>query len=359
MNESAGTEIVEEEVADERDAEEEGALPTYSITAYGADYPVDGLVKRLDAGDIVIPSFQRGYVWSKGQADRFIESLLLGLPVPGIFLSKEPNSNKLIVIDGQQRLRTLEFFYSGLFQGREYRLSGVNPAFDGKTYKTLEDEDRRRLDDTIIHATIVRQEKPSEDDSGIHHIFKRLNTGGTALQPQEIRASIYQGSFNELLGELDETNEWREIYGNPSKRLKDQELILRFLALYLDADSYTRPMQEFLNNFMGRNRHLDDSRAEEFRNAFVNTVRTIHGAVGKQAFRPEGALNAALFDAVMVGVARRLAVGPIDDRSGLASGYSELLSDGRFEQAYKRATSDDESVRTRLRLATEAFSSLA
>jgi Protein of unknown function DUF262 len=94
-------------------------LPTaFSITSYGADCPVDGLVKRIEDGDIVIPlfrmqpeegqttvGFQREFVWKKSQADRFIESLLLGLPVPGIFLVKEPNG-KFLVLDGQQRLRT-------------------------------------------------------------------------------------------------------------------------------------------------------------------------------------------------------------------------------------------------------------
>jgi Protein of unknown function DUF262 len=98
------------------DEDAEVATPfKYSITAYGADYPVDGLVKRVESGDIFIPSFQRGYVWSLTRASRFVESLLLGLPVPGIFLSKDEPSQKLLVIDGQQRLRTLQFFYQGLF----------------------------------------------------------------------------------------------------------------------------------------------------------------------------------------------------------------------------------------------------
>jgi len=153
------------------DAPDLDALPLYSITAYGADLPVDGLVKRIQSQDIYIPSFQRGFVWTKRQADRFVESLLLGLPVPGIFLARESDSHKLVVIDGQQRLRTLEFFCSGMFGEHRYALDDVHPHFKGKTYDTLDDEDRRRLDDTIIHATIVRQDKPAEDDSSIYHIF--------------------------------------------------------------------------------------------------------------------------------------------------------------------------------------------
>src|SRR5215210_7821651 len=82
----------------------------YSITSYGADYPVDSLVKRLREKDIFVPPFQRAYVWDARRASKFVESLLLGLPVPGIFLSREDDSGRLLVIDGQQRLRTLEYF---------------------------------------------------------------------------------------------------------------------------------------------------------------------------------------------------------------------------------------------------------
>src|SRR5439155_24071146 len=82
----------------------------YQISSYGADYPVDGLVKRLRSGDIELPRFQREFVWPVTQSSKFIESLLLGLPVPAIFLSKDPETQKLLVIDGQQRLKSLLFF---------------------------------------------------------------------------------------------------------------------------------------------------------------------------------------------------------------------------------------------------------
>src|SRR5713226_1188706 len=102
----------------------------YSITSYGADYPVDGLVRRIKDGSIYVPSFQRAFVWSLKDASRFIESLLLGLPVPGIFLSKEEETQKLLVIDGQQRLRTLQYFYEGrLPDGSKFALAGVQKNF--------------------------------------------------------------------------------------------------------------------------------------------------------------------------------------------------------------------------------------
>ena len=146
----------------EKDAQE--ILFTYSITAYGADFPVDGLVKRMKSGDIFIPSFQRGYLWSLRQASRFIESLLMDLPVPGIFLSKESDSKKMLVIDGQQRLRSLQMFCEdGIFKGKEFKLKDVQKQYEGKTYKSLSGEERRQLDDSLIHAMIVKQDKPSDD----------------------------------------------------------------------------------------------------------------------------------------------------------------------------------------------------
>ena len=329
----------------------------YSITSYGADYPVDGLVKRIKDGGILIPPFQRSFVWRIKQASRFVESLLLGLPVPGIFLSKEADSQKLLVIDGQQRLRTLEYFCGGVFgdTGKQFKLTGVQKQFDGATYAKLDEEDRRRFDDSILHATIVKQEEPSRDDSSIYHIFERLNTGGTYLQPQEIRACIYHGEFNDVLVRLNFSKSWRATYGGISPRMRDQELILRFLALCFSADVYSRPMKEFLNSYMGANRHLELQSAEEVTNAFIGAIDVCYKQLGKNVFKPKRALNAAVFDAVMVGVARRLMSGEIADSNSFRRRHKELMSNDSFITATETATADEENVGRRLRLATEAF----
>jgi hypothetical protein len=352
------TEIVDESVTSEDEEAAEQPTPfKYAITSYGADYPVDGLVKRLAAGAIYIPTFQRGYVWGLSQASRFIESLLLGLPVPGIFLSKDEPAQRLLVIDGQQRLRTLEYFYEGIFRpsGREFALQGVQPQFEGRTYKTLADEDRRRLDDAILHATIIKQEEPSEDDSSIYYIFERLNTGGLVLQPQEIRAAIYHGPFNDLLKALNDERAWREIYGAVSARMRDQELILRFLALYFRVEQYSRPLKAFLNSYMGANRHFELQGPSQVSEAFLPTISLVFSAIGPKAFKPKRALNAAVFDAVMVGVARRLSRGHLEDVAEVARRYAELLGNEAFVAATERSTTDEESVRKRLEAATEAF----
>ena len=186
-------EIEETQVIDPSD--EEVLDFTYSITSYGADYPVDSLVNRLRNKKIRIPPFQRGFVWSEEKASRFIESLLLGLPVPGIFLSRDMDSADLLVIDGQQRLKSLLFFYDGHIEEKVFRLKNVQERFEGKTYKELETDDKQRLDDSIIHATIVKQDEPSEDNSSIYLIFERLNTGGCYFSRKRYGQQFIQVSF--------------------------------------------------------------------------------------------------------------------------------------------------------------------
>lgn len=348
------------EVAIEGDLYEERdeLLPfQYSITAYGADYPVDGLVRRIQDGDIHVPDFQRGYVWTPKKASRFIESLLLGLPVPGIFLSRESDSNRLLVIDGQQRLRTLQWFYEGVFPPTRklFALTDVQKQFVGLTYKTLPDEDRRRLDDSIIHATIVRQDEPSQDNSSIYYLFERLNTGGTLLEPQEIRASIYHGKLQDLISSLNRNTVWREIYGPISPRLRDQELILRFLALLNESDKYRTPIKEFLNDYMGRHRNPAPREIDRLMRTFEDTIELVGECLGTKAFKPKRTLNAAVFDSVMVGVARRLAVKHAPSCTTLKQAYDSLLADTEYASLVSRTTANQERVRRRLELATGAF----
>lgn len=332
----------------------------YDITSYGADFLVDGLVRRLRSGDIYIPHFQRKFVWNLRQSSRFIESLLLGLPVPGIFLSKDYDTEKLFVIDGQQRLKTLLYFYEGIFEpsSREFALRGVQQSLEGLTYKSLRDENRRRLDDSIIHATIVRQDSPPEDDSSIYYIFERINTGGTPLSAQEIRASVYHGEFSDLLKELNTYEPWRQVFGSPHKRMKDQELILRFFAFYYYSDEYRRPLKEFLNRYMAKNRHLESQTEDDLKRIFFMTTDFINKVLGSKAFRPERALNVAVFDSVVVAVTHRLTKGGIQKERQFRAAYDKLLSDEMFQDAVMTGTSDEKKVRTRMELAGQAFSGI-
>lgn len=352
------------------DPDQEVMPVSYDITSYGADYPVDGLVKRLVKDDIVVPSFdpmfdesdevhgfQRRFVWTRPQMDKFVESLLLGLPVPGIFLVRE-KGNKLLVLDGQQRLRTLQAFYKGVHSGRQYDLKHVQEPFRGRTYESLDDEDRRRLDDSIIHATVLRQEHPAGAQDAVYSIFERLNTGGSPLQPQEIRVALYNGPFLRVISELNDGEDWRALYGPPSARFKDQELILRVLALYEAADEYSRPVKGFLNHYLANNRERTEEESASLADLFAGATRLLHAHIGSRAFRPVRPLNAAVLDSVMVGMMRRLANGPIEATDRLLSAYESLIADQDYLNATTSSTAAEDSVIARLQAATDAFAAV-
>jgi hypothetical protein len=352
-----------EQEIDEVLEEDEEAVPfQYAITTKGWDPDVLGLVNRLRKGDIVIPEFQRGYVWSLKEASRFIESLLFGLPIPNIFLSVETDTQKLLVVDGRQRLSTLQYFYDGIWPQtkREFAIkgTGMKGRYEGLTYKTLPDSDRRRLDDAQLRASIITQDQPTEDNSSIFHVFERLNTSGVSLTPQEIRAAIYHGSFSGLLKDMNKNSVWREIYGPENKFMRDQELILRFFAFYYNASGYETPMKEFLNKFMARNRDLSKHSGEQLSSLFTESIATVYKAAGKRAFRPSRAINTAVFDAVMVGVAKRIEKGAISSFSELSSKYYELLANDRFLEITQHSTGHPTNVEERLRIATDAFASV-
>ena len=359
--------VDDEELVDDLDETLEVTPYIYSITAYGADYPVDSLVKRIDSGDIVVPrfsgvadegseivGFQREYVWPRTKSDRFVESLLLGLPVPGVFFVKEP-SGRLLVLDGHQRLHTLYSFYEGVIRRQEYRLDGVEERFQGKRYRDLDVEDRRRLDDSIIHATVIRQDQPTEDQSSVYMIFERLNTGGVNLQPQEIRVALYHGELVRVLRQLNDHPAWRHLYGKRSRRLKDMEMILRFFAFHYRAAAYRSPMKEFLNRYMASNKDLARQREDELVRIFNATVTVLDEAIGVRAFRPVRAVNAAVVDSVMTGLARRVAQGPIINSSQVAQKYAVLMKNKSYRGAIETGTSQESNVETRLELAAEAF----
>ena len=361
----------EEELLADTEEPDDPSNFRYRITAYGADYPVDALVKRIESKDIIVPTFdpevtsediigfQRQFVWTRSQSDRFIESLLLGLPVPGIFLVVQ-DDGRLLVLDGQQRLRTLHSFYTGIIRGRAHKLEKVQKEFEGKTYKTLGTEDRRRLDNSIIHATVVRQDEPSGDQSSVYMVFERLNTGGTALQPQEIRVALYGGSFTRFLREMNEFGPWREIYGKKSPRLKDQELILRFFALLHRSDEYQRPMKDFLNYYASANREFQLQEKEVLESIFQSTIITILQSLGPRAFRLKNAINVAVMDSVMVGIANRIqTAGPIKDLNEVASRYATLIANEEFFGSIERSTTDERSVAVRLEATKEAMRELS
>ena len=246
-------------------------------------------------------------------------------------------------------------FYNNQYRENPYKLEGVDEALKDKTYGLLDGDARRTLDNTFIHATIVRNEPSPDGYRAVYQLFERLNTGGTNLQPQEIRVALFHGRFVGLLRELNDDKNWRHLYGKRSERLKDQELILRFFALFHTRKNYERPLKFFLNSYMEANQDSPESECDSNLRLFELTSESIRSGIGLRAFRIRRNLNAALCDAIMVGVADRLSRGPIADLPGLSKAYDVLLQDAEFLASITSATANEESVSLRLSRASKAF----
>lgn len=330
----------------------------FSISSFGVDYPIETLVSRMGKKLFYIPPFQRAFVWSQNQCSRFIESLLLGLPVPGIFLFKEADTGKHLVIDGQQRLKSLLYFNEGIINGKEFTLTGLETKFEGRTYKTLDESDRARLDDAVIHATVFKQDLPEGEINSVYEVFERINTGGIKLSPQEIRSCICHGNFNDYLHKLNDNPSWRALYGTKSKRLKDVELILRFMAFYEKGATYKSPMKHFLNDYMKEKRNLSDAQLQDLGVVFLRTIGFATNAFGPRPFRPDRSLNTAVFDSVASAIARRLSLNDAPSNEVASEAYRTLLGNERFVEGYIRSTADEESVKKRMEEADKAFANL-
>jgi uncharacterized protein with ParB-like and HNH nuclease domain len=341
----------------------ESSPPTYEILTYPADFTLEILVNKLRSKEIVIPKFQRRYVWKLTQASKLVESFLLGLPVPPIYLYAGQKGD-MVLVDGQQRLRSIECFFDGYFGEDKsskdrplFRLTGLHPRsrFANKTYKELEetdDESYRKLNNAVLRSFVVKQLNP-KDDTSIFHIFERLNSGGTSLQGQEIRNCIYPGSFNDLLHELNTFPLWRSIFGKKARdqRQRDTELILRFFALLNNRKHYEKPMKEFLNKYMAKNRMLAKGERDQFREIFKNTVERVHDNLGPKPFHIRRGLNAAVYDSVFIAFASHLGIKPIDAEKR----FKELLDERDYNSAVSAATTDTEIVRDRIELASRFF----
>lgn len=285
----------------EQNETEETEFPTsYNLNSFGIDFDVSGLVRRQESGSIYLPDFQRNYVWSKVRASKFIESLLLGLPIPSICLYKEED-NKQIIIDGFQRLESIRLFYSGIFaDGSKFKLTSVSNPYLNKSISDLPESAKLKLDDTLIHATVVKADDPREKNyNAVYLIFERLNTGGVKLTPQEIRSCVYHGSFQKILEKLSQNKSFINLFGISSKRKKDQELVLRLLALFENYESYSGNMQVFLNSYMNEKKNYSEDTFRKEINLFERVI-TILASLPQEIFKPSKVLNFAIIDALFV-----------------------------------------------------------
>jgi hypothetical protein len=327
------------------------------ISTQPYDLSVQTLVEQWNDELLQIPEIQREYIWDNGRASRLIESLLLNIPVPPLYFA-ETEEARFDVIDGHQRIKSIVRYLNN-----EFALNGLGVLTEHKRkrFHQLPEREQRYLMTRSLRVVIIAYDS---HPSMKFEVFERLNTGGIALNAQELRNSIHRGTLNQLLKSVVLNSAFRECIGTktPRARMVDQELALRFFALRAGLADYRPPLKRFLNNFMADNRNAPPDWIEAQRQVFERTMELIAQTLGTNAFRlidehgeplrdergkpfPRG-VNRALFDA------QSLAFSWVEELSSESAtevmrSIGLALADGNVRDSVQIATGDRKRLHAR------------
>lgn len=256
--------------------------------------------------------FQRsGNLWSPLQQSRLIESILIKFPLPAFYFDAQDH-NKWLVVDGLQRLSCLENFI--VKKEKNLRLTGLEflKDIEGKKYSDLERPLKRIIDQTQVTAYIIN---PGTPKNVRYNIFRRINTGGLLLNPQEIRHALYQGVSSKFIYELANLDEFKAATENKidSKRMLDREFISRFVAFYVTPPvDYSPDIDSFLNDSLGK---IEQKKKEDMaliKELFRKSMIASKKIFGSWAFRkadqyPERKkpINKSIFEIWAIALANR------------------------------------------------------
>lgn len=371
---------------DDENKDESLSLTSYEIATSPNDFNVKTIYGLISDGLIDLPNFQRNYVWSIDKASRFIESIIMGLPIPQIFLY-EKGKNNWLVIDGQQRLMTIYYFINGRFPKIKYRAElrkifdkfggipektlkedemfedfklklvsaegEINSPLNNLTYEGLSKEFKRAFDFRPIRNILITQKSPPEDNSSIYEIFNRLNTGGSNLNPQEIRASLYDSKFYKMLYRINCTEEWRKLLNKPEDaRLKDVEILLRGFAMLYDSDKYNSPMNRFLNSFSFKMKKTGEEEVKYLEELFRYFILSISKLDRRVFYSEKNKFNISVYDAIFNAVCKEAFKKRNFELKKITEPKIETLkTNKKFQKAIFSETAKTKNVKTRLSIA--------
>ena len=351
VNEQQAERFDDVEVTDESrvlESEREFREAALQIIVQRNDFLLPNLIDMLKTHNTleVSPYYQRRARWDPVRKSRLIESFLINIPVPPVFLY-ENEFARYEVMDGQQRVSTILEYFVNNFQLRGLEML---TSLNGKRFNDLPREIKAGLQRRSLSAIILLKESaPSQDAIAQlrRHVFERLNTGGIQLNAQEVRNSVYAGPFNVLLHELSRHQLFTNMWGippfevdemtEPSDRLlrnslfrtmRDSELVLRVIAL-TDPSNVVGGIKATLDNTMMKHSKSSDSELSQLKDQFLRSLELAHAIGGNDTFRMpapnsvRGRLSASLFDGIMVALIRN--VDKADRIDACASKIGKLL----------------------------------
>ena len=364
----------------------------YDISAVPSDFNVMTLKQLVDNGWVRIPGFQRHFVWDLARASKLIESLILGLPVPQLFLYEQDRERHLL-IDGQQRLMSIYYFKQQRFPRSKKRadlrrifdqegkipeeiihddeyfqdfklrlpkpLPGKKSGLTGLKYSTLSDY-QARLDMRPIRCIIIKENGSRDGDTAMYEVFNRLNSGGVNLRPQEIRTSMYHSKFYDMLNQINVEQPWRDLLqsDDPDLHMKDIEVLLRGFAMLVDGDQYRPSMVKFLNQFSKKCEKNGLEENDYLESLFRSFLEATSDLPRKAFINKNNRFNIALYEAVFTATCKAAYSEGREVRAQISSEeVEELRSDAAFIAASQQATTQTENVQKRLAIASEILNS--
>ncbi|MFV5171085.1 MULTISPECIES: DUF262 domain-containing protein [Bacillus cereus group] len=315
---------------------------------------IDSIIKRINYGELEFDSeFQRkSGLWKVIQKSQLIESILLRIPLPAFYFDAT-NDDKWVIIDGLQRISTLKEFVVD----QSFSLKGMEflKELDGLKFDKLPRSLQRRIEETNVNAYLVNPTTPANVK---FNIFKRINTGGLVLEPQEIRNALYQGQATKFIKELSKQTEFGKATGYSIKpdRMLDREFCLRYVAFTcLPIDSYNNSIEEFLNTAMDILNNVNENNLNDIKEDFVRSMKACENIFGRYAFRkmaPDGRkrpINKALFETWSI-ITNELNDTEIEylieNKALLANKFIQLCENDHFLNMLKG--SDKKSVQARI-----------
>jgi uncharacterized protein with ParB-like and HNH nuclease domain len=328
------------------------------------------------------------YVCDIKRASKLIESLIIGLPIPQVFLYEE-GKNSYLVIDGQQRLLTLFFYTKMRFPRKEKRFE-LRQIFDengkfpdeilyndeffgdfklklnepgqaeknklhGLNYATL-GESKNSFDLRTVRNIMIKQNFPTEDDSAMFEIFNRLNSGGVVLKAQEIRTSLYHSKFYNNLYSINLYTNWRELLGQPQPdiHMKDVEIILRGFAMLLDSNSYKPSMTRFLNHFSKKSKGFSQDSLPYFQQLFETFCDSLIALNPRAFISAAGKFSITVFESIFVALCEEAAEKKnLEIKTTTKEKIENLKTNPDFLRASQSNTAGKTNVEERLKVAKQ------
>ena len=323
-------------------------------------------IRKIKQGRIVLEvEFQRHLVWKDDAKSRFIESVLMGFPLPPFYLNAQPEG-KYLIIDGLQRTTTLLDFLDDRFP-----LKGLTSlkSLNGKKFTELPMALQARIEDKGLNIYILKATTPLRV---IYELFDRINTGGTPLSRQEVRHGIYQGKATILLKELAETYYFRMAIrgGVSSIRMKDREMVLRYLAFKINGyETYKEDLSPFLERTMEAINEYTDTQIAGLKEDFVRVMDFACFLFEEYNFRipvrdnennikGKGAINVSVLESVCYAISECSDEFLLENRNKIMKNYFVLTQDTDYLDAVKNSTGNTAKVKRRFQIAKEILTKI-